>query len=274
MARWRAEYKVDRSWHAAGNTGIRDPFDTLAECVYAIGKRGSSILYRARELDSSTTGWEGYPADAKGYPIGKENMEYRVQVYDRRGCWTHSGRSYLSGDKRWVALRDALQSLVTHGSTSPKYRILNQNEMVVFEGRVQDARDMLDNPTKEMNMDLISDLPVINVDRLQLIEQLEPKLDAEVAKREAAAAEQQAKDAEFEAAVEDFSNAELAAIVRKYWTTELDNILAAKKSGTFTPKEVAVSQSETDLARAVRVLGISSDKSIELKPGTNLYNLI
>ena len=200
-------------------------------------------------------------------------MEYRVEVYDRRGCWVRSSRSALT-DKRWSTLSDALHSLVAHGSTSTKYRIIDEYLNVPFEGRVQAARTLLDNPTKEMNMDYVSDLPVLNVDREKFIEALQPKLDAEVAEREANEAAVTAKEAELAAACEELSNEELVTLVKKYWTSNPDDVKVAIKNRTFVPKGSTPTQSETDLARAVRVLGLSTDKTIELKPGTNLYQLI
>ena len=178
---------------------------------------------------------------------------------------------------RYATAVGAVNAIAYHANERSSYRVVHDDGTVVWEGNKRLAREERDNdyPTpKEMKMDLISDLPVINVDREQFLEALQPKLEAEQAKREAADAERRERLADYQAAVEDFSNEELVRILRNYWTEDTATLISNKKSGTWEPKEIAPSQEETDLARAVRVLSLSSDKTIELKPGTNLYNLL
>ena len=151
------------------------------------------------------------------------------------------------------------------------YRIVDGYPTVHWTGTRQDAINQ-----GEVNMDLISDLPVINVSRQGLIDALQPKLDAEVAEREAAEAAKAEKEKEFEDAVLAFTKKELVAIVRNYWTGDTSKVKEAKDKGQFKPKKAdpAPTPAETDLARAIRVLGISGDETVELRPGTNLYNLL
>ena len=202
---------------------------------------------------------------------------WRVQVKRQYSeCWIRSRVRQLAS-AHFAEAKEAVAAIAAYANENPIYRAISEDGVVAWEGNRSAAlTERNDNyPTlKEMNMDLTADLPVINVDREQFLEALQPKLDEEVAKREAA--EQARKDArsEYAEAVKEFTIDELVAILQNYWTGDAKSLVAAKESGQWVPKDVAPTQAETDLGRAVRVLSLSADKTIELRPGTNLYQLL
>ena len=206
---------------------------------------------------------------------GGSYVGWKVEVLNKDGAtWVGSGRTNLK-NVIFETYQEAFQALITYGSHGVtrvcKYRIVDGSDTAHWRGTRQEAINQ-----KELVVDLISDLPVINVSRQGLIDALQPKLDAEVAEREAAEAAKAEKEKEFEDAVLAFTKKELVAIVRNFWTGDTSKVKEAKDKDQFKPKksESAPSPAETDLGRAVRVLGLSSDETVELRPGTNLYNLL
>lgn len=206
---------------------------------------------------------------------GGSYVGWRVEVLNSTGTrWVGSERHGLKGIV-FETFPETFQALITYGSDGESrvcmYRIVDAFPTVHWTGTRQDAIKK-----GEVNMDLISDLPVLNVNREGLIAALQPKLDEEVAIREAAEAKRVEAEQEFVDAVNSFSKAELVALVKNYWTSDTSKVKEAKEKGTFKPKAPlsAPSPAETDLGRAVRVLGLSSDETVELRPGTNLYNLL
>lgn len=124
-------------------------------------------------------------------------------------------------------------------------------------------------------MDYLENLPKpLVVSREQLIAALQEKLDEETQEREQAEQALQESEQALRDAVAAFDIDELVEIFRSYFTTDVEKLTKHKQQKTYVPEKTKPSVTETDLARAVRVLGMSTDESVELKPNTDLYRLL
>lgn len=127
---------------------------------------------------------------------------------------------------------------------------------------------------EETMHDPITDVSPLNIKREALIKALQEKLDARVAEREA---EQKLLDdarKELVDAIKAFSEDELYSIFKEYYTIDASKLRDAKKDKRFVPSTVQPTSNETELERAVRVLGMADDKTVEVKPTSNLYRLL
>lgn len=120
----------------------------------------------------------------------------------------------------------------------------------------------------------------LHIPREALIAALQVNLDAEKAKREEATAKRAEARARSLAALKTFSDDELLNIVS---TNVFDAanplefeqwVQQKKESKTYVSVEKQPNVTESTLERTVRVLGLASDKEIEVKPSDPIYPLL
>lgn len=114
----------------------------------------------------------------------------------------------------------------------------------------------------------------LTIPRETLITRLQENLDAEVAKRTEAEAEQTKAREEVLAAIAEFTPDELYNIFFSRWVVDLDGLKLAKERKTWVTEEIKPTKKESDLEKFVRILGYASDKDIELLPNQELFSLL
>lgn len=128
---------------------------------------------------------------------------------------------------------------------------------------------------RKRDMDPIQNLPnPLNIPRPDLIKALQAKADAEAAKRKDS---QDVLDASRKAAVDAinmFSPEELYEIFRDHYTVDAEFLTKCKTEKLWVPPQVQPSCTETALERAVRVLTLASDETVQVKPDSDLYRLL
>lgn len=132
-----------------------------------------------------------------------------------------------------------------------------------------------ENTTGGDEMDPISNLPKpLNVKRVDVISALQKRADEEEAKRkeESERIESLKKDAK--EAIAKFTPDEMYAIFNSYFTTEAEDLVRYQEQKRFVPEESKPTKVETDIERAVRVLNMSPDETIELRPDSDIYKLL
>ena len=96
----------------------------------------------------------------------------------------------------------------------------------------------------------------------------------EKAKREAEQAKLDEARKEAIDAISAFSPQELYEIFRANFTTSVEDLTRYHTEERYVPKPVQAGKTETDLERAVRVLGMGTDKTVQVAVGTDLYSLL
>jgi hypothetical protein len=171
-------------------------------------------------------------------------------------------------------LQEALDSLGSSGDRSSLYRVVKQGAVkAIWEGTREQAHrtegvvmtDLLDQGAAPAPL---------NLDRAQLIAALQEKADAEKAKREAEQAKLDEARKEAIDAISAFSPQELYEIFRANFTTSVEDLTRYHDEERYVPKPVQAGKAETDLERAIRVLNLAADKTVEVRQGSDLYSLL
>lgn len=127
---------------------------------------------------------------------------------------------------------------------------------------------------KEVTKLPTSDLKAANpltVPREALIELIQAKLTELQGLRDAGQVESKALDGPVHAAIAAFSEDELLAIFKAYFTIKVDDLSQFKRDKTFVPKAEKIPETEQRLANVIALLMASEDVNIELDSSSELY---
>jgi len=174
----------------------------------------------------------------------------------------------------YETLELAIKAVADYGNQPKLYRILRGDmsascEKFAWEGYPLDAQK-----GAQMGDLLDQNVEPLNLDREAVVTALQAKADEEKAKREAEQAKLDEARKEAIDAIALFTPQELYEIFRINFTVDADDLQRYHAEEKYVPKPVAVGKTETDVERAIRVLGMSSEKTVPVKVGTDLYGLL
>ena len=193
-------------------------------------------------------------------------MAFRIE-YKASGSWKQSRNCQGTFD----TLDQAYTMLEQRGDSTSLYRIRGtMSDQTWFEGK----RPFNFNKEVEMSDPLSSQTEPLNLDREAVIEALQAKVVEESDKRAAEQAKLDEARKEAIQAIEAFSPQELYEIFRINFTVEAEDLLRYHDEERYVPKPIQAGKTETDLERAVRVLGMGTDKTVQVAVGTDLYSLL
>lgn len=212
-------------------------------------------------------------------------MSYQVEVY-KCDHWQHATPDvtgvkklygytiYTARFSRVIAL-EAAKDL--HSITRLPTRVRDENDISpIWSSNFSPSIESLTIPEYQredttMTPDLNKPL---TIDRDVLIAKLQENLDAEVAKRVAAEAEQAAVRQEALDAIAAFTPDELYNIFRDYYSTEATTLKFDKEHKSYVTHATEPTRLENDLEKFVRVLTMASDKTVEITPNESIYKLL
>lgn len=122
--------------------------------------------------------------------------------------------------------------------------------------------------------DVLAQVTPLNIPRTDLIAALQAKADE--AKKERDDEQKKIDDAQkaTKDAIKAFTVDELYQIFEQYFTVDTESLQKHKTSESFVPAPLLPTRVETDLERAVRVLGLANDVDVEVQPTSDLYRLL
>jgi len=117
----------------------------------------------------------------------------------------------------------------------------------------------------------------INIDKEQLVASLQTNLDAETKEREEVEAKERAARIDVDQFITDHQDEIVEFFGRKFggsWKQVADHLEETFKDDAYKPVKMKKGRKETDLEKALRVLAMSTDKTIEIQPTSQWYDLL
>lgn len=209
-------------------------------------------------------------------------MTYHIQIKNICGGWSKPDTNKIYGGylptSTFTDFTSAFRCVTAYtakveevnGPGVYQVRIVNTNGMqkwINTTGVVQTLNEGDNMATPTLNKPL-------NLKREDVITKLNENLATEVAKREALEAERTKEREEVLGLIAEFTPDELYNIFLNRWVVDADALKLAKERKTFVTEEIKPTTRETDTEKFVRVLGMTDDKTIEVLPSEDLYNLL
>lgn len=293
---YRIEF-YDGEWYKSAN--CLQGCETLDSALGSIAECGSNARYRVLD-EKARIMWEGTKAEAKTSnrePAATDKPYYVEFFAPYTQLWVATRKKGMRG-KLFATKDEAIANISDYGdgdSSSPNYRVMAWGTYPVWTGsragaiaHTQKAKSGVghDDPmwtvvtatitstkgTKDMLNEPLT-VPVAKV-----IEQLETALEVIQMERNELEAKAQESREELYRALHDLSNDQLAKLVEGRWgegsTKAAKNVEQMKDDGQLEYPESKPTAKETDLERLLRVLRISSEKTVNVDPAGPLYQLL
>ena len=117
----------------------------------------------------------------------------------------------------------------------------------------------------------------INIDKEQLVASLQANLDEEAAERQKVEDKERQARLGVDQFVTDHQDEIVEFLGRQFggsWRQVEEHLAEAFKDDAYKPQKLKKTRKETDLEKALRVLAMSTDKTIEVQPTSQWYDLL